>query len=73
MTYEELKRLGSIMREEVREFCQGQMPTIDEVESLAVVTAVKCWACCGKPHWNRKNFERFICNSVRQEILRTCI
>lgn len=72
MNYETLKAMGKALREDVANYCRGTLPTLDEAESLAYLLGAKYGNSFGKCSKNLPDFEKFIRNSVKAEILRTC-
>ena len=69
MKYNEFKKMMSMIRSTVKNFCRGQLPTVDEAESLMIMMVFK--ARVYNPHGN-DDFCRAVERFVRNEILRVC-
>lgn len=70
MKYNEFKRMMNMIRGTVSDFCRGEMPTLDEAESLVAVV-VQMVKSRFRMHAT-ESFEMAIADSVRNEILRAC-
>lgn len=72
MTFGCFRNMMDFLRNQVRNYCRGELPTLDEAESLAVVLGEMAYNTFGGERDNKEQFEMAVQRFVRNEILRVC-
>lgn len=73
MTLKCFNDMMNFLREQVRRFCRGKMPTIDEVESLVVMLGGMAYNIYCKSTYNEEFFREAAARFIRNEMLRVCV